>query len=63
VNQRVDLITASRVDLVLILLPIITWWDAAWSLAENDVPLEVASRVLALPGARRAVRTYLPGAG
>jgi hypothetical protein len=52
-HMRLDIVTASRVDLVLILLPTITLWDAAWSLAASGVPLEVAARVLALPGARR----------
>jgi hypothetical protein len=53
-TERTDLITASRVDLTLILLPAIGWLEAAWTLAANDVPLEVAARVLALPLARRA---------
>lgn len=52
-TERTDLITACRVDLTLILLPAIGWWEAAWTLAVNDVPLEVAARVLALPLERR----------
>jgi len=56
-TERTDLITASRVDLTLILLPLIGRWEAAWTLAANDVPLEVAARVLALPGARRDMRS------
>jgi hypothetical protein len=51
---RTDLVTASRVDLVLILLPIISWLEATCSLAASGVPAEVAARVLALPEARRA---------
>lgn len=51
--ERTDLITASRVDLTLLLLPTIGWLAAACTLAANDVPLEVAARVLALPDARR----------
>lgn len=53
--QRTDLLTASRVDLALILLPEIGWVAAAVMLALSEVPEEVAARVLALPGARRAV--------
>jgi hypothetical protein len=53
-TERTDLITASRVDLTLLLLPAIGWLEAAWTLAANDVPLEVAARVLALPLERRA---------
>jgi hypothetical protein len=52
-TPRTDLITASRVDLVLILLPVVGWLQAACSLAASDVPLEVAARVLALPEQRR----------
>jgi hypothetical protein len=52
-KPRTDLITASRVDLTLILLPAITWLDASVMLALSGVPVEVAARVLALPGARR----------
>ena len=53
-TERTDIITASRVDLTLILLPVIGWLEAASTLAANDVPLEVAARVLALPLERRA---------
>jgi hypothetical protein len=55
-NSRIDLITARRVDLVLILLPIIGRWEAACSLAADGVPIEVAARVLALPKERRHLR-------
>ena len=51
--ERTDLLTASRVDLVLLLLPTIGWLTAACTLAINGVPLEVAARVLAMPDARR----------
>jgi hypothetical protein len=52
-TPRTDTITACRVDLTLMLLPAIGWWEAAWTLAANNVPLEVAARVLALPMERR----------
>lgn len=52
-EKRADTITACRVDLTLLLLPVIGRWEAAWTLAANDVPLEVAARVLALPLERR----------
>jgi hypothetical protein len=54
-TSRTDLIIASRVDLILTLLPMITKFEAACALAESGVPLEVAARVLALPLERRAV--------
>lgn len=50
---RTDLITASRVDLAVLLLPSITWLEASCMLAVSGVPAEVAARVLALPAARR----------
>jgi hypothetical protein len=53
--KRTDLFTASKVDLTLILLPVIGWLEAACMLAEAGVPVDVAARVLALPGARRTV--------
>jgi len=40
--------------LAIILLPAITWLEASCMLALSGVPADVASRVLALPGARRA---------
>jgi hypothetical protein len=52
-TPRTDHLTAARVDLTLILLPLIGRWEAAWTLAANDVPLEVAARVMALPRQRR----------
>jgi hypothetical protein len=52
-TPRTDHLTACRVDLTLILLPLIGRWEAAWTLAANDVPLEVAARVLAEPAKRR----------
>lgn len=54
-NLRTDLITASRVDLTIILLPYITWQEASVMLAVSGVPVEVAARVLVLPMARRKV--------
>lgn len=54
-TQRTDLITASRVDLALILLPAITWWEASYMLAVSGVSEEVAARVLVLPLERRPV--------
>jgi hypothetical protein len=55
-TPRTDHLTATRVDLTLILLPLIGRWEAAWTLAENHVPLEVAARVLAEPRRRRPDR-------
>jgi len=52
-TPRTDLLTASQVDLALILLPEITWWEASFMLAVSGVPAEVAARVLTLPAARR----------
>jgi hypothetical protein len=52
-KPRTDHLTAARVDLTLILLPLISRWEAAWTLAANGVPLEVAARVLAEPRRRR----------
>jgi hypothetical protein len=52
-TPRTDLITASQVDLALILLPEITWLEATCMLAVSGVPAEVAARVLARPAARR----------
>jgi hypothetical protein len=52
--ERTDLITASRVDLALILLPLVGWLETSVTLAASGVPAEVAVRVMALPSARRA---------
>jgi hypothetical protein len=52
-NKRVDLVTASRVELALILLPLVGWLKTSYTLAASGVPLEVAVRVMALPEARR----------
>lgn len=54
-EPRIDVITASRVDLALTLLPAITWLEASCMLARSRVPADVAARVLVLPGARRRV--------
>jgi hypothetical protein len=48
-----DLFTASKVDMTLILLPAIGRWETSWMLAASGVPLEVASRVMAVPVERR----------
>jgi hypothetical protein len=53
---RTDIVTASRIDLTLTLLPAIGWLQASCTLAASAVPLEVAARVLALPDARRAIQ-------
>jgi len=53
-TPRTDHLTACRIDLALILLPAITWQEAACMLTENQVPPEVAARVLTQPEARRA---------
>jgi hypothetical protein len=53
-RPRTDIITASRVDLALILLPVVTRLEVSYMLAVSGVPEEVAVRVLALPLERRA---------
>jgi hypothetical protein len=53
-EPRIDLETASKVDLALSLLPLITWLEASCMLAYSGVPEDVAARVLTLPDARRA---------
>jgi hypothetical protein len=58
---RKDILTASRVDLVLILLPIISHQEAAYALIASGVPIEVAARVLAAPAERRAMLQQQPG--
>ena len=58
-TPRTDILTASKVDLTLTLLPIIGWLDASCMLATSHVPLEVAARVLALPDARRAIDLHV----
>lgn len=52
---RTDHLTASRVDLALILLPEVTWMEASVMLALSEVPEEVAARVMALPLERRPI--------
>ena len=49
------MLTASRVDLVLIFLPIVNPMEAAWALSASGVPPEVAARVLATPTERPAM--------
>jgi hypothetical protein len=58
-NERTDIIMAMRVDLTPMLVPVIAWWDAAETLAENDVPLDVAARVMALSMEQRSHRANL----
>lgn len=53
--ERTDLITASRVDLALILMPLVGWLATSVTLAVSGVPAEVAARVLAMPLERRAM--------
>ena len=54
-EKRRDLVTASRVDLALVLLPAVTWLDASVMLAASGVPADVAARVMALPLERRTI--------
>jgi hypothetical protein len=54
-TPRTDYLTACRVDMTLILLPLIGWLGASVALAANDVPVEVAARVMAMPAARRDI--------
>jgi hypothetical protein len=58
--ERIDLLTASRVDCALILLPLVGWLATSVSLAISGVPAEVAARVLAEPVCRRAHALDLP---
>jgi len=51
-----DLLAASRVDYVLILLPIIMRAEAEQSLADSGVPADVAARVLDSPEQRRPMQ-------
>jgi hypothetical protein len=55
-DPRTDLITASRVDLALILLPLVGWQATSVTLAMSGVPPDVAARVMALPHDRRPTR-------
>lgn len=54
-EMRTDHLTASRVDLALILLPEVTWLEASVMFVLSGVPDEVAARVLALPLERRPI--------
>lgn len=60
--ERTDLLTASRVDLTLILLPEIGWLAASCTLAVSGVPIEVAARVLAMPAEPKRRPVTLPPA-
>jgi hypothetical protein len=53
VRARADLLTASRIDLALILLPLIGRPAAAGMMARSQVPVRLSLRVLATPGQRR----------
>ena len=53
--EHKDILTASQVDLVLILLPIVSHMEAAWALAASGLPIEVVARALATPAERRAM--------
>jgi hypothetical protein len=53
-TPRTDLLTASRIDLALILLPMVGRRAAARMLVASDVPARLAVRVLAWPDKRRA---------
>lgn len=46
VRPRVDLLTASRIDLALILLPLIGRLEVARMLARGGVPVGLAVRVM-----------------
>lgn len=52
-TPRLDLITASQIDLALLLLPEVGWLATSCMLATSGVPADVAARVLALPLERR----------
>jgi hypothetical protein len=51
--MRTDLVTASRIDLALSLLPLIGQLEVARMMARNGVPMAIARRVLAFPMRRR----------
>jgi hypothetical protein len=51
---RTDLVTASRAELAVILLPLVGTQQAARMLARNLVPVGVAVQVLVDPARRRA---------
>jgi hypothetical protein len=53
VRLRSDLLTASKIDLALILLPLVGSREAARMLADAAVPLNIAARVLNPIGMRR----------
>ncbi|TQK10267.1 hypothetical protein [Herbaspirillum sp. SJZ107] len=54
--ERKDTITASRVDLILALLPIISLKEAVQSMVDSGVPADVAARVLNSPEQRRPMQ-------
>lgn len=53
---RTDLMTASRVDVALILLPMIGAEEAERMLIDSSVPRAVIERVLTRPVERRPIR-------
>lgn len=55
-RTRTDILTASRVDLTLILLPMIGAEEAEHMLADSSVPRAVIERVLTRPAERRPIR-------
>ena len=52
-TARKDLLTASRIDLALILMPSIGFQEAARMLARSGVAISLAARVLIQPPSRR----------
>jgi hypothetical protein len=52
-TARKDLVTASRIDLALILMPTIGVQEAARMLARSGVPISLSARVLSQPPSKR----------
>jgi hypothetical protein len=52
-TERNDILTASRINLVLILLPIISVDEAACAMPPSGVPAQVVTRVASMPAERR----------
>lgn len=54
-TKRKDLVTASRVDLALILQPLIGLQETARMLSAASIPISLALRVLTQPSRRRVI--------
>jgi hypothetical protein len=54
-SERNHILTASRIDLILILLPIISADEAAYAMTARGVSTEVVARVLSMSEERRSM--------